>query len=390
MKTYEQLKTSYLIVGAGISGLVLGIRLRKMGLDAQIIERHGKQLRTICGEYLSPEGVDFLKSNDLTHVLNGFSPVEGMCLFSPKGEKVLTAFPGGKHGVAVNRQVFQERLLCEFESVGGKIHFDNALESISMDENFVDVTTNKLKVRADYIIGADGRQSKVAKLLGLDLGPALHRKLAIHCYLKPKKPLAPFGQMHILPNGSYIGINPISSEEVNFSIVADQEAVKEAGGPRELINFWLQTPALFEQFNLLTDEEIKTTSPITRNSIEITKKRAVLIGDASGFIDPLTGEGMTSAIKTACFLADEINKAANPELAFKKYAIKRRRSFAQKEKLNLTFQKIIASKFLTESIALFLNSSENIKNTFIAVVGNIYRPAQAVNILCKLYLNKRY
>jgi 2-polyprenyl-6-methoxyphenol hydroxylase-like FAD-dependent oxidoreductase len=389
-KNHHSFQETYLIIGAGPAGLVTGILLSRMGKRVQIIERFKEQQRNICGEYLSPQGVNILKELNLYQTIEQFQQTKGMSLFSTQGTQVLTTFPKNYYGISLNRKIFQNNLSDIFLSLGGKIHYDHQLEFIKTSKEGYEIKTNKSTFYGKFLIGADGRQSSVGRLLGFKTEAPKHKKLALHCYLKPKAPLSHFGQMHILPNGSYIGINPISPEEVNFSIVTSHHCVLAAGGEKELINFWIKKmPGLNNQFNPLVDEKIKATSPIGRRANDIRKGHALLIGDASGFIDPLTGEGMTTAIKTARILCDEIKKSSSPEIAFEHYEKRRRIDFKNKEKLNYGFQKIIQSNFLCEVIAQILGVSKRLADTFIGVVGNIYDPLEAIVVLIGLYLKQR-
>lgn len=384
-------KTDFLIVGAGPAGLICGIRLALQGHEVTVIERLKQLSRPVCGEYLSPQGVSYLKQMGLASSLEGFSQVHGMTLYSAKGREVATQFPEGTYGVALNRKVFHDRLLQIFNESGGKILFETDIQKFEYQNSFFRAQTSEGTIEAKWIIGADGRQSKVARLLEFKTLAPSHKKVALHCFLDPKQSIGQFGQMHILPGGSYIGINPINDHEVNFSIVTDQEAIKKAGSAKELINFWIaQRPELSAQFNLMTTEEIKTTSPLTRRSVDVVKGKAVLIGDASGFIDPLTGEGITTAIKTARVLSDEILKSKTVEEAFENYARRRKVDFAEKEKLNIQFQTLIKFPLATDFVALFLNLSKRLRDTFIGVIGNVYTPTEGIKVLIQRFLTERY
>lgn len=380
-----------MIIGAGPSGLIAGIGLLRRGHSVHILERLPQQSRTVCGEYLSPEGKEKLMALELGDVLDGFQPVKGMILFSPGGQKVETHFPEGKTGSSVNRHVFQQRLEKHFLKNGGIVNYDVQITGIEYKSHHFEVQTEQGTFTGNNLLGADGRQSTVSKLLGMKTLPPHHKRVALHCYLRPFSALAPFGQMHIFPDGSYIGINPINEGEVNFSLVTDHEAIKIAGGIKELLNFWIvKRTALREQFPLITSETIKTTSPITRQAIEIVQGKAALIGDASGFIDPLTGEGMTTAIKTTGLLLSEIDRDSDIEAAFRNYSHHRKNDFLEKEKLNIGFQGLIRSSTACETVAMCLNSSQRIRDTFIGVIGNIYSPTQGFNKILKGYLTERF
>lgn len=371
-------ETDFLIVGAGPAGLIAGLLLLRQNFNVKIIERHHEQMRAVCGEYLSPEGRDHLITLGLENTLEGFEAIRGMILHSPAGQVVKTTFPMDKVGVALNREIFQKRLAELFLSAGGTIEYDKAV-------------TKEMLREARWVIGADGRKSQIAKLMNFKEGTPTEKRVALHCYLKPLTPLSRHGQMHILPDGSYVGINPISDSEVNFSLVTDQAVIKDAGGTKELLNFWIQnSDHLRAKFPLVTEEEIKSSFPIKRIALEVTKDNVVLIGDASGFIDPLTGEGITTAIKTARMLAGEIAISSSVEEAFRSYAVRRMNDFSEKEQLNYFFQKVIRYPGACEAIALVLNGSKKVRDTFIGVIGNIYSPSEALKTIFKDYLTARF
>ena len=256
------------------------------------------------------------------------------------------------------------------------------MNQIHIRDKNCQIETNQGIFECDWIIGADGRQSTVAKLGQLNPEEPLHKKVALHCYVRPKIKLPRLGQMHILKNGSYIGINPIDEHEVNFSLVTNYSDLKDFKSPKDLINFWISSQAhLSNQFHTLTIEDVKTIYPITRKINKISTNRLTLIGDASGFIDPLTGEGMTTAILTAKILSSEIKKNSSIQEAFYRYEDLRKSEFLEKEQFNLILQKIIKHEFLCEFIALVLESSLKLRTIFIGIIGNVYSPKLALKKL---------
>jgi flavin-dependent dehydrogenase len=391
MKHAEALiNTSFLIVGAGPAGLVLGIELRRQGFDVMILEAKAGTSRNVCGEYLSPQGVEILSELKLSSTLEGFEAIYGMKIVSPQLREILAEFPEHKSGVSLQRQVFQERLIAEYIKLGGQIQFGKKIIKIQDDiQEYVVHTEDGADYKSPNIVGADGRLSAVSRFLKMEKDPPIHKRVAVHCYLKPKTEVQRFGQMHILKDGSYVGINPIHSGEVNFSVVVDPEKITQSHGAKQLINHWIASdPLLSEQFDLVTTETIKTTYPITRLSGQITKKNATLIGDASGFIDPLTGEGITTAIKTAALLSKKIKESESLRKAFYQYSKARKKDYRQKEILNRALQIVIRFPILCEMIAHVLSTSQRLRELFIGVIGNIYTPIQAFKIYLRNLFRK--
>mgnify|MGYP001212101651 CR=1 FL=1 len=214
-------KPSFVIVGAGPAGLVLGILLSRKGYPTAILERESRPHRQVCGEYLSPQGVAYLEALGLGRHLHGFRRLHGMKMSSPSGRQVLARFPERRFGLSINRHELTQRLTKEFLSLGGLLFHGESLVAVEVVADGFRVKASNLEYTCQALIGADGRASQAAKLLGLDRIPTKKPRVAIHAYLKPKLPLSPFGQMHVLRDGSYAGVNPISEKEVNFSVVAD-------------------------------------------------------------------------------------------------------------------------------------------------------------------------
>jgi flavin-dependent dehydrogenase len=98
-----------------------------------------------------------------------------------------------------------------------------------------------------------------------------------------------------------------------------------------------------------------------------------LIGDAAGFVDPLTGEGIFNALLSAQILVDclRTRDREDVESKFTKSYVK---LLAGKRRLNQTFQWILRRPALIESIAGFLLQKQRRADTFIGIVGNVYSP----------------
>lgn len=372
-------KTSFLVVGAGPAGLILGILLRRRNIEVTLIDREPAPFRPVCGEYLSPQGVAYLAALGLSQCLAGFREVRGMQLSSPRGRSVRAPFPERGIGIALDRREFQTRLLQSYLELGGQLFLGESVTGISEGEGGLCVRTTQHSFDAEVLIGADGRQSSVARLCGLERSISRRPRVAIHAYLKPLRPLPPYGQMHILNDGSYAGVNPIGAAEANFSIVADAALLKRHGNARSLLNYYIEGHfGLASQFAPLSHEEVKTTFPIDCRRDRITTPKVALIGDAAGFIDPLTGEGITTAIKTAVLLNDKLLTSPSIDEAFIAYARARRVDYRQKETLNRVLQLVIRRPRACELVAHALRRSPRLRRCFIGVIGNIYTPLRGL------------
>jgi flavin-dependent dehydrogenase len=127
--------------------------------------------------------------------------------------------------------------------------------------------------------------------------------------------------------------------------------------------------------------KVRATFPAAANVRDVVTSNAALIGDASGFLDPLTGEGIYQALWTARAMAENVSVAwqsdAQLNAALRRYATQRRRQHLGKRLCCQAFQGIIRQPRLSNSIHRLLSFREGVGDAFIGLIGNNYTPAQA-------------
>jgi flavin-dependent dehydrogenase len=383
----------FLIIGAGPAGSTAGALLVKHGYSVSMIDRHVEMPRKVCGEYLCPKGVDVIRELGWSEkLLKNFRSVTGMDITAPSGNVVHAMFPCVPNvsptGVSVSRDQFDGRLLQNAIESGVKTFLGEHVLTLSWIRGIWELTTKSGKVfHARNLIGADGRQSIVAKTLGLEKSPS-QKRVAFHWFanscLKSSSGSVKNGnqgEMHIFSDGSYIGINHTGDTETNMSLVLNSSRVRDFNSHDELINHYINMkPKLVERFGLVgTETKILSAFPIEHRVRAVAGKNFALVGDAAGFIDPLTGEGMFNALWMGRQLAMRVNERKNENLfdcsgAFEAYARDHKSQFLQKKILNSIFQFVISKPWLVELLGKFLNTSQSRRDTFVGIIGNIYSP----------------
>lgn len=373
-----------LIVGSGPAGSILAGQLAKNEFSTLVLEANKSVKRKVCGEYLCPLGVALLKDRGLSHTLLGFERVHGMDIFSPRGLKVDSTFPEtetfNEKGLSLNREVFDSSLVEYAKECGSTFLFGHSVKSFSYNGTFWEVLDYKGNTYgARLLVGADGRRSKVAKGLGVDR-KSDSNKVAIHCWKKGDYSFERKGEMHLYEDGSYIGVDPISNGEVNLSLVCESSIVKKYKSPKEVMNSYIKkSDSLSSRIGLIGDEEdVYTVSPISHKVSKAISHQAALIGDAAGFIDPLTGEGIFNAIWMSMKLSDCLKSDRlslfDYSLSLKKYEQSRVSFFRQKVLLNKFFQWLIRREKIIHFVAIFLRGKKSRADTFVGIIGNIYKP----------------
>ncbi|MES2768821.1 MAG: NAD(P)/FAD-dependent oxidoreductase [Bdellovibrionota bacterium] len=385
-----------IIVGAGPAGAFLAYKLSKIGLRILVLEKNITPKRKVCGEYLCPLGVELLRREGLEREIIGeFLPLSGMLIVTASDTRVNTSFPFQEkyHGVSVNRQIFDENIITLAKRSGAEFKTGVEVRKITQQSDRWIVETNQGSFITNVVVGADGRGSVVSKAFQNDI-PNTGKRVALHVLVHNKDKNLRRGEMHIFDNGAYIGVNPTGEKEVNFSLVLDAEDLRKLGSPFEALNYYLEkSPNLKSRFpRFLEEDKISTAFPIQHQTRSIIPCRnVVLIGDAAGFVDPLTGEGMYNAMLSASLLAKEIIRDSEKSLkitkqVFTNYQKQYSKVLRQKILLNRLFQLLIRRPRLVELVASYLLKKQARADIFIGIIGNIYSPIKGI---LKLILNLR-
>lgn len=385
-----------LIVGAGPAGAFLAHKLAKIGLRTLVLEKNITPKRKVCGEYLCPLGVDLLKREGIEdQIVGNFLPLGGMLIVTASDTVVDTSFPLKERyrGVSVNRQIFDARLIELARGSGAEFKTGAEVRKITQHTNKWIVETTVGTFTTQVLVGADGRGSIVSKTFQNDVSN-VSKRVALHVLVDNKNKNFRRGEMHIFNNGAYIGLNPTGEKEVNFSLVLDAEELKKLGTPLQALNHYLaKSKNLSTRFSKFSEnDKISTAFPIQHQTRSIVPRHNVaLIGDAAGFVDPLTGEGMYNALLSASLLAEEITKDSKENLnitkqVFVNYQKQYSKVLKQKIILNRMFQLLIRRPRLIEWVASYLLKKQARADTFIGIIGNIYSPAKGI---IKLILNSR-
>lgn len=377
------------IIGAGPSGAFTAYLLASKGYDVTLMERRKEVDRKICGEYLCPKGVKLLDQLGLKEKLSiGTNELNGMVLVSPTNIVVPSYFPFKDQskkevGLSLNRKVFDQKILNLALSAGAFFVTNKTIinASQSFEGKWIVQDINGDQDEFDLLIVADGRQSKIGHSLG-HLKSIDTKRSALHCYLPRKIDRGQrLGEMHILKDGSYCGLDPITDDEVNFSIVCDSKKLKEKTA-LEIINESIdQSARLSAMFDLLDKtkkNEIKIVSSLKNKNHFIAGNNLAYVGDAAGFIDPLTGEGIYNALLSAHLLATNIIENHSIDTALSNYKKQKKKISFQKNLLNHFFQFLIKRPMLVELTAKYLKKSPRRANHFIGIVGNIHSPVEGL------------
>ncbi len=301
-----------LIAGGGPAGAALAILLGRQGLRVELFERGQFPREKPCGEGLMPAGVAALERLGVAEAVGG-APFHGI-RFHFGDQTIEGRFPEAAGFPTVGRGQRRQRLdQALFQLAAGTsgvtVHTDTPVDGpLTEHGRVVGLCVKGEPRRASLVVAADGVHSRIRRQLGLDL--AVRRKrfgVRAHFRLAPGKEQPPWVEVFV--GGGYeLYVTPLPKREVLVAALVDSRSLRESIEP--VFRRWCRAhPALAAR--LEGAEQVSSllcASPLAGRARCGVAPGIVLLGDAAGFLDPITGGGMTQAFMTAELLAGYVAK----------------------------------------------------------------------------------
>ena len=299
-----------LIAGGGIAGSSLAIMLGRKGFAVQLFERAQYPREKPCGEGLMPGGVAVLDHLNVTDSVGGtrFIGVRYHC----NGRTVEGNFPRqagyGQTGIGQRRRVLDHVLYSEAAATPGvRIHTGSRVEGPVVENGRVrGLIVEGKRMLAPLVVGADGMHSTIRQKLGLSSPPRRGRfGIRAHFRLLERREQSDRVEIFVA-KGKEIYVTPLPDHEINV-IALGEAGTYRADAKVSLLQRCEEFPELASLME--GAEQVSATigaSPLTGRAIAGVTPGAVLLGDAAGFVDPVTGGGMTQALMAAELLAGYI------------------------------------------------------------------------------------
>lgn len=267
-----------LIVGAGPVGLALSIGLARHGLCVTVVDRATVSIDKACGEGLMPRGVEALQRLGVDSVGLGGRHFPGIRYVD--GEVEAEGRFSHAPGVALRRTTLQEALYQQAQRRGVDLELETVVRGISEEG----VDTDKGLRRARWIIGADGLHSCVRRWSGLERGPrggrfGVRRHYAIESWTE-------FVEVHWADRCEAY-ITPLGGREICVAMLWEG---RKAGFDDHLARFPRIEARLVGADRTSRD---LGAGPLEQRVRRVHQGRVALVGDASGYVDAITGEGLT-------------------------------------------------------------------------------------------------
>jgi len=299
-------RTDALIVGGGPAGLAAAIALRQRGIDCVVVDAMTPPIDKACGEGLMPDAISSLASLGLSIKEEDGFAFKGI-RFANATHQVDAAFPEG-HGIGVRRTRLHERLAQHAHDQGVRLRWDSRIRPVDHRTALI----NDKKTSFRWLIGADGQASSVRRWANLD--HTLQKKLRYgfrrHYQITP---WSDFVEVHWAAAGQ-LYITPVSADSVCVVFVTRDLQQDRT----DILASFPEIAARLKEAPLLSQQRGAVSA--TRKLRQVTNETVALIGDASGSVDAVTGEGLAMSFRQAHALAAAIEAGS-----LEQYAIAHRR-----------------------------------------------------------------
>ena len=388
------------VVGGGPAGALTAALLARAGHEVVVFERSPAWHWRACGVFASPATVRALGRAGIDETTLGrvARPIPAMRVETPGGTTFRLTYGGWMPPVGFDRSALDPALLDHARAAGATVCSGARVEVVRLDRGGpslgVRTPSNDVeRYAARLVIGADGGNSIVARAAMVARPARLAPRVGLSYHLADRAgdPIAD-ARMHVFRDG-YVGIAPVPRGRVNIGIVLGRswaarlahdgaEAVADeivagvpvlagaAGSPPD--------PAAWREGARL--DRVAGASPLGHRVARRAGDGWLVVGDAAGFLDPFTGEGLHRAVVSAELGARAASATlrGNPD-ALGAYDRAMRRRFASKDVVSWLVQVFLERPRLFEYAARRIAARMPVRETMGLVMGDLVPASRALD-----------
>ena len=342
------------IAGSGPAGAFAAWMLARRGVRVTLLDRARFPRAKLCGDTINPGAVALLGRHfDLAPLAARGCTILGMLISGPGGVRVRGEYGPGIGGLGVTRHVLDAWLVEQAVAAGARL-----AEQTTVSGPVLDAAGRVRGVRARHHAGglatfsapltfaADGRPSRLGGALALSRPARRPRRWAVGGYFEGVDGLGPIGEMHVRA-GHYLGVAPTADGRANACLVQAPTSGGAWRQPEALLLAALRAdPELGPRFRtarLVTRPQV--LGPLAVETPVPGAPGLLLLGDAAGFVDPMTGDGIHLALQGAELAADTafdvLGGRLDPAMAHARYARALGRRLSRKRRFDRVLRGLV-------------------------------------------------
>jgi geranylgeranyl reductase family protein len=303
------------IVGGGPAGSSCAAFCARAGLRALVLEREKFPREKVCGDCLNPSCWPVLERLGLAHRVRDLQhlKLESVEFIAIGGRNVIVDLPTGNDcELSVKRSLFDALLLQRAQEFGAHVLEERTVTALTRSHRALArpgpdaphgrgynsgwkiETAGAENFSARILVGADGRNSTVARLCNLLPRPARER-VALQAHVPLPQTFGRRVVLQFLLEG-YSGQAPVNETELNLCLVGAPPTISR-------LRRWAE-----DHFEITADQSWRSITPLTRSPVPCAHENLFFIGDAARVVEPFTGEGIYYALRSGELAAIAISK----------------------------------------------------------------------------------
>ncbi len=299
------------IVGGGPAGSSCAAFCALAGLRTLVLERENFPREKVCGDCLNPSCWPVLERLGVAQLVRDLphSRLAAVEFIAIEGHKVIVDLPTGSDcELSVKRSLFDHLLLKRARDLGAHVREGTTVTALAHSRNWKIETRGSENFLARTLVGADGRNSTVARLWNLLPRPARER-VSLQAHIPLPRHFDKRVVLQFLREG-YSGQAPVNETELNLCLVGTPPTISR-------LRQWAE-----RHFEITADQLWRTITPLTRSPVPCAHDGLFFIGDAARVVEPFTGEGIYYALRSGELAAKaitEINRGKDRQSALREF-----------------------------------------------------------------------
>ena len=293
------MRPDVVVAGAGPVGLAAAIAAAREGLRVTVLERRATPVDKACGEGILPPGVRALELLGVDGIdPSSCTPIAGLRWVEEDGRVAEARLPSP--GLAARRPALVDAMARRARELGVELRDACAVRGFELRADGIAVDTDEGMIDAGILVAADGLHSPLRARAGLARPGRGPRRFGLSQHFRVR-PWSDFVEVHLSPHGEAY-VTPVGPGRVGVALLWE----KQGGPPPSLAAF----PHLAEKLDgAEPDSTPRGAGPMAQRSSARVADRLVLVGDAAGYVDAITGEGLSLGFTCALGLAPILARA---------------------------------------------------------------------------------